>query len=249
MITPVPDCPHYQRNCDKKAPCCGKFYPCRLCHDANYQGPNSDGCKTEIMDRYNVTVIRCRQCLCEQPPTNQCISCKIQFATYFCSICNLYEDDPKKDVYHCDECKMCRRGIKEQNFHCKVCGICLNKKNQDSHKCLDQIADTNCPICLKNLKISTTYIAQLPNCAHFIHTLCLNQLVKSNIRNCPICSIPIIEIEDYDLLAEAAKIIIPTHMQNLKVSYLCLDCRQTTNDICFNYYLKCSKCGSYNTKQ
>ncbi|CAD8045758.1 unnamed protein product [Paramecium sonneborni] len=254
MITPVPDCPHYQRNCDKKAPCCGKFYPCRLCHDANYKGPKSDGCKTEIMDRYNVTIIRCRKCFCEQPPTNQCIQCGIQFAKYFCSICKLYDDDPLKDVYHCDECKMCRRGIKEQNFHCKVCGICLSKSIQDSHKCLNQIVDNDCPICLQNLKISTNYIMQLPNCPHFIHQQCFKQLINSNQRNCPICSISIAkmtkeEIEQYDQLAENSRKILPTQIKNQKVQIICLDCRQISKDIPFNYYLKCNQCGSYNTKQ
>lgn len=47
-------CKHYKRKCDKKAPCCQIYYPCRLCHDENYKGPKSEGCKIETMDRYNV---------------------------------------------------------------------------------------------------------------------------------------------------------------------------------------------------
>merc|ERR1712216_481745 len=27
-------CEHYQRQAKSRAPCCGKFYTCRLCHDA-----------------------------------------------------------------------------------------------------------------------------------------------------------------------------------------------------------------------
>lgn len=28
-------CEHYERQCSIVAPCCGRGYPCRLCHDAN----------------------------------------------------------------------------------------------------------------------------------------------------------------------------------------------------------------------
>ncbi|CAD8071341.1 unnamed protein product [Paramecium sonneborni] len=251
MIALSSECTHYKRNCDKKAPCCGKFYPCRLCHDANYEGSSSDRCDTEIMDRYNVTIIRCRNCLCEQPPTNQCISCGIQFAKYFCSICKLYDDDSTKDIFHCDKCKMCRRGVQEQLFHCNVCDICIPQKCQISHKCLYQVADSDCPICLKNLKISTTFIQQLDNCAHFIHLSCLKQLIESNQRNCPICSIPIFkmtqtEIQIFDILAESN--INPNQIQNQEVKILCYDCRQISLEVRFNLFLKCTHCGSYNTK-
>ncbi|CAD8150165.1 unnamed protein product [Paramecium octaurelia] len=74
-------------NNEKQATSQGEVFPCKLCHDANNKGKNSEEFTTEIVNQYNVTLIRCQQCLCEQPPTNQCIKCGTQFAQKFCPVC------------------------------------------------------------------------------------------------------------------------------------------------------------------
>ncbi|XP_058632577.1 RING finger and CHY zinc finger domain-containing protein 1 isoform X4 [Onychostoma macrolepis] len=46
-------CEHYVRSCLLKAPCCGKFYVCRLCHD---------GEENHQMDRFKVREVKCAAC-------------------------------------------------------------------------------------------------------------------------------------------------------------------------------------------
>ncbi|CAI8035478.1 RING finger and CHY zinc finger domain-containing protein 1, partial [Geodia barretti] len=52
-------CSHYSRGCSFVSPCCGKVYPCRLCHD--------DQELTHKIDRYRVTEVQCRNCHKKQP--------------------------------------------------------------------------------------------------------------------------------------------------------------------------------------
>ena len=44
--------------CSIQSPCCGKEYPCRLCHDEN---------ESHKIDRHNISEIKCRKCFYEQP--------------------------------------------------------------------------------------------------------------------------------------------------------------------------------------
>ena len=54
-------CPHYERNCKIVAPCCGKIFGCRVCHDeASGHGP---------MDRFAIKEIICEKCKTRQKPS------------------------------------------------------------------------------------------------------------------------------------------------------------------------------------
>lgn len=55
----------------------------------------------------------------------------------------------------------------------------------DDHVCQDNKVESDCPVCLENLRYSTRYYQSL-DCGHLIHVHCLKQYVKTNI-NCPIC--------------------------------------------------------------
>jgi RING finger/CHY zinc finger protein 1 len=46
-------CKHYKRKCEKMAPCCKKYYRCRLCHNEAVENGETD-CQVEVMDRYAV---------------------------------------------------------------------------------------------------------------------------------------------------------------------------------------------------
>ncbi len=62
-----------------------------------------------------------------QKPGDKCIKCEIVFAKYFCSVCNLYDDNgEKKGIYHCDKCGICRVGPAKKYFHCDSCNACLH---------------------------------------------------------------------------------------------------------------------------
>ena len=99
-------CDHYDRNCLLECPKCLKFYQCRLCHDEH---------EDHKIDRFSVKNIKCKLCKTVQPPSNKCKKCLIEMAYYYCSICNLYDNDEKKIIKHCEFCGICRIGI---NKHC-----------------------------------------------------------------------------------------------------------------------------------
>lgn len=43
---------------------------------------------------------------------------------------------------------MCRRGNIESVTHCFKCGYCVPNSNKN-HKCLDNVANSKCPVCLE----------------------------------------------------------------------------------------------------
>ena len=74
---PTDGCKHYKRHCQKRvrcparvwhdviklqAPCCGEFFPCRVCHNEHTKGT----CQLEL-DRAAVREVKCNKCGAEQP--------------------------------------------------------------------------------------------------------------------------------------------------------------------------------------
>lgn len=246
-------CKHYQRTCEIMAPCCNIFYVCHNCHDEQYKGVKGPGCLVERLDRKQIKTIKCLKCNKEQDSNNICKYCENVFAKYYCKSCNLFENNPKKKIYHCDGCGICRIGIKEDYFHCNKCKACLNISAKANHKCNDDGLNSNCPVCLENLFYSRESSYPLSCCQNWIHVSCFRKYVK-NFVNCPFCSKSIVsmpkeEIENIDKLIEETKELLPKEFKEKKVSILCNDCLKKTENIEFHPYgMKCSNCGSYNTK-
>jgi uncharacterized CHY-type Zn-finger protein len=46
-------CKHYRRGCEIYAPCCEKYYSCRICHDEK---------ESHKLDRTKVSKLKCRNC-------------------------------------------------------------------------------------------------------------------------------------------------------------------------------------------
>jgi len=107
-------CQHYQRNVKLQCVTCKKWYTCRFCHD-------------EVEDhhliRRDTENMLCMLCGHAQPAAHDCRKCGEQTAQYYCEICKLWDNDPKKSIYHCNDCGICRigQGLGKDFFHCKVC--------------------------------------------------------------------------------------------------------------------------------
>lgn len=56
-------CAHYVRNCRIVAPCCGRVFACRVCHDE--LSPSSH----PLMDRFMISEVVCNKCNTRQPPS------------------------------------------------------------------------------------------------------------------------------------------------------------------------------------
>ncbi|KAK1806951.1 hypothetical protein P4O66_005432, partial [Electrophorus voltai] len=123
MAATTTGCEHYVRHCLLKAPCCGKFYVCRLCHDAE---------ENHKMDRFEVKEVKCAVCNAVQESQHACVACGATFGEYYCDICHLFDKD--KAQYHCQPCGICRIGPKEKYFHCLKCNLCLASDLQGNHK-------------------------------------------------------------------------------------------------------------------
>jgi hypothetical protein len=59
-------CKHYQQKCRLLAPCCQRWYTCRLCHDADAD---------HEVDRYAYTTMCCMLCGTVQPVGPACTHC------------------------------------------------------------------------------------------------------------------------------------------------------------------------------
>lgn len=152
-------CKHYSRACSKQCPnpiCLGKFYPCRLCHDSEFDSV-TDPKKHHSFDRHKVTTITCLRCSTVQPHSKVCLNCKQDFALYYCGVCVFYDDKgEEKKIFHCDKCGICRVGGRESFFHCDRCDMCLNVVMRDNHLCKAAAFKQDCPVCLSDLQSSRT---------------------------------------------------------------------------------------------
>lgn len=102
----------------------------------------------------------CMHCSTIQPAAQNCNACKVQLAHYYCDICKLWDDDPRKTIYHCLDCGICRigRGLGDDFYHCKTCNVCLKIELKDNHKCIERNLESDCPICGEYMFTSTTTV-------------------------------------------------------------------------------------------
>ena len=179
-------CTHYKRHCDLKCEDCGKFYPCRICHDEKFEYLE----KSHVLDRFNIKEIICDFCNLKQTKSNKCIKCGIKFGNYFCNICNLYDDDTSKKQFHCEKCGICRIGGKENFFHCDNCNSCIANSLKDNHICIKNSFHNKCPVCFDSV-FNSTKPSTVIKCGHVLHVECLNELLKTGTLSgmrCPLCN-------------------------------------------------------------
>lgn len=233
----IMECPHYQRKCLLECHQCNKFYPCRVCHDDN---------EDHEMNRHEVKKIKCKECLTIQEPNKFCINtdCKIEFAHYFCAICNLYVDDKEKIITHCDKCGICRVGKVK---HCDICDMCYNEETFDNHICNVKF-DYQCAICGEELKASRDPVTTLP-CKHIIHSKCLQQNLINGNYQCPLCKKSVTDMSNFWLQIDTyvQNSTMPVEYQDMKAEISCNDCDVKSITKFHFMYHKCSGCNGYNT--
>ncbi len=107
-------CAHYKRNIKLQCSACGGWYTCRFCHDE---------VEDHSLNRRETKYMLCMFCGCAQKASHICASCGERAAWYYCDVCKLWDDDPRRSIYHCHDCGICRvgQGLGKDFFHCKVC--------------------------------------------------------------------------------------------------------------------------------
>ena len=109
-------CAHYKRNVKLQCSACYRWYTCRFCHDE---------VEDHSLKRRETKNMLCMLCGCPQPAAEECKDCGVASARYYCGVCKLWDDDPRKSIYHCNDCGICRvgQGLGKDFYHCKVGSI------------------------------------------------------------------------------------------------------------------------------
>jgi len=241
ICLPAEGCAHYRRRCKLRAPCCGELYSCRFCHDAD---------KQHAMNRHDVKSVVCSTCNHEQSPQASCEICGTTFGAYFCGVCNLFDDDVKKDQFHCDKCGICRVGGRENFFHCDTCGACYSTELRNNHVCVPNSMQRDCPICCEFL-FDSLEAPQVLRCGHTIHRKCLESYSAHGGYTCPLCNASVCDMRAaWSVLdEEIEQTPMPEELAQRMVKVLCNDCHAHSEPQFHALGLKCSDCGSYNTRR
>ncbi|KAL5611949.1 hypothetical protein BROUX41_000484 [Berkeleyomyces rouxiae] len=234
-------CKHYRRNIKLQCSTCNKWYTCRLCHDHH---------EDHELNRRETKNMLCMTCACPQRTSDTCVNCGTSAASYYCSICKLWEDRANKPIYHCNECGICRKGhgLGKDFFHCKTCNACISTSIQYSHKCIERATDCNCPICEVYLFTSRKAVVFM-ECGHSIHRTCHDKYLASGSYKCPLCSKAIINTEalfrSIDLAIQNQP--MPEEYVDTRALVFCHQCTTRTTVPYHWLALKCGLCLSYNT--
>ncbi|XP_065899984.1 uncharacterized protein [Dysidea avara] len=234
-------CSHYSRGCSLLAPCCGRVYPCRICHDE---------AEEHKMDHRLVETIQCRNCSKLQEVTNKCVECSTVFSeAYFCQHCRLF-DDKDKQQFHCDQCTICRVGGRDNYFHCSKCNLCWLTSFREAHKCKSNATHSVCPVCMEDVHSSRDNPYCLP-CDHYLHRGCYGNLLENGLYKCPLCNTSMVDMTEHwkRLDEERKEWPMPRRYRNFTIKVLCQDCHETTTTQFHVIGLKCQSCGSYNTSR
>lgn len=239
-------CPHYKRKVKLRAPCCGKLFTCRLCHDQ---------ASDHIMDRFEVSEMLCMVCGTLQPVGDRCIApgCAQSsgvkpISNYYCNICHLFDDDEKKDIYHCPYCNVCRagKGLGIDYRHCMRCNACV--RMDKPHKCLSKVLQGRCPCCLEDV-FSTRQSIKALRCGHVMHMKCYQQY-RQHSYTCPICWKSVDDMSEYyaHLDLYMSNMPMPAEYAGYKSLTYCNDCEQKSWTQWHFAHTKCPSCASYNTR-
>ena len=234
-------CAHYSRRCQLWAACCGRYFPCRLCHD--------EAVPSHRFDRHATTRVACMGCATEQPAARACAGrCGQPFARYFCAVCKFYDDAEGKDIYHCEKCHMCRvgKGLGIDYFHCDRCNACMSTMLRE-HVCVERSLESDCPICHEFMFDSTTPVMFVP-CGHCMHVACYEAYTATNYV-CPLCCKSLGDMSGYfgRIDAVMAEETMPPQFAGVRARISCSDCEARSVAPYHFVYHKCARCGSYNT--
>jgi hypothetical protein len=238
----APPCEHYERKAWLKAACCGRYYPCRFCHDA---------AEDHEIDRHATKLVGCSTCgAADQPASESCGNCGVRFAAYVCGICVFYDDAPGKDIYHCDRCGLCRvgKGLGVDNYHCDRCNSCVPLDVATSHPCMERSLECNCPICSEYMATSREQVVFM-RCGHAMHANCFSRHTATRYT-CPICSKSLTNMDSwYRALDErlAAETTPPSFLSKRSRIY-CNDCDLRSTAKYHFMFHRCHACAGYNTR-
>ena len=120
---------------------------------------------------------------------------------------------------------------------------------EHSHKCIERVADCDCPIC-GDYMFTSPHPVVFMLCGHGIHKACYDEHMKSSYK-CPICNKSTVNMEsqfrNLDRAIDSQP--MPPQFQDIKAMVSCNDC-YAKSAVKYHWLgLKCAICDSYNTAQ
>ncbi|GMH31014.1 hypothetical protein Nepgr_032857 [Nepenthes gracilis] len=240
-------CEHYRRRCKIRAPCCGRIFTCRHCHNEATTSSSNPKERHELV-RHDVMQVICAVCDVEQPVAKVCSSCGVNMGEYFCQVCKFYDDEIKKKQFHCDECGICRVGGRENFFHCPKCGSCYSVRLCGNHSCVEDSMKNHCPICYEYL-FESLKGTEVLTCGHTIHVECYREMRNKNLYRCPICFKSTLDMSrTWERLDEEIEATAMPEEYRYEVLIMCSDCNRSSRVFFHIFGHKCLHCNSYNTQ-
>lgn len=189
-------CPHYNRNCNMVAPCCGALVCCHIGHD---QG----GYCNRKLHLPSVTKLLCVSCGQLQPVGRACRSCSRLFGQKSCIPCRMWYAG---DGFHCAKCGVCRLGSASRVRHCDVCRRCFPiGTGAFQHVCAIPRTGASskqpCAGCGEDTLRSRQPARPLP-CGHVMHANCFKARLERNY-SCPLraCKKPMVNVDKWKAAA------------------------------------------------
>lgn len=246
-------CTHYRRRVRFITPCCDEEWWCRHCHNKSKDTDEQDWQKKHELDRKAIQELVCAVCNTRQGVSPNCVSCGVDFGAYACLTCRFFDDDLTKQPYHCQQCGICRIGGRDNYFHCETCGSCYSMALKGNHQCVERAMHQNCPICFEFLFESVDPTTVL-RCGHTIHTQCVRELEANPNAVCPTCPICKKSLGDYsrhwaELDRQIRSLPVPPEYKGWRADILCNDCSHSSTIAFHLLGLRCTGCGSYNTRR
>ena len=120
---------------------------------------------------------------------------------------------------------------------------------EHSHKCIERVADCDCPIC-GDYMFTSPHPVVFMLCGHGIHKACYDEHMKSSYK-CPICNKSTVNMEsqfrNLDRAIDSQP--MPPQFEDTKAMVSCNDC-YAKSAVKYHWLgLKCAICDSYNTAQ
>uniref|UniRef100_A0A8B9PIJ5 Ring finger and CHY zinc finger domain containing 1 n=1 Tax=Apteryx owenii TaxID=8824 RepID=A0A8B9PIJ5_APTOW len=225
-----------------QAPCCGKLYACRLCHD---------GAEGHRLDRFRVAEVQCARCRRLQKVGTAGAAAAARGPPFRGwgrrrrvpngRLLSLPLPSPRRaGAAAAGAAEL--RGLPQP-----LRGILL--RHLPSFRPRQEAVPLRRVRHLQDIHTSRVGAHVLP-CGHLLHRTCYEDMLKEGYR-CPLCMHSALDMTRYwrQLDDEVAQTPMPTEYQNMMVEILCNDCNARSTVQFHLLGMKCTNCESYNTAQ
>uniref|UniRef100_A0A0D9VTZ4 RING-type domain-containing protein n=1 Tax=Leersia perrieri TaxID=77586 RepID=A0A0D9VTZ4_9ORYZ len=228
-------CKHYRRRCRIRAPCCNDVFHCRHCHnESTVRAFVAFSSSLRKMATSSIATQSNRSSVSFVTPSSRCVT-TAAFA---------WESTSAGSA---NSWTTILTGSISIAKIVASAGSCYSVSLRDKHYCIENSMKNNCPICYEYLFDSLRETSVL-RCGHTMHLQCFHEMLKHDKFSCPICSMPIFDMDKFLRALDAEIEAGMLHIDYMGKGWIvCNDCRDTTQVYSRVAGHKCCHCQSHNT--